>query len=90
MPIFGPPFSGLAKEKKVSREMLARAIRFMVAAEYEATQMYMPFAIKVLMEIDNEERVHAREFQRRLHELAPVEAKLYEQGAKEVEEEIEA
>jgi rubrerythrin len=69
----------------------------MVAAEYEATQMYMqlaestdhPLAIKVLTEIANEERVHAGEFLRLLQELSPDEARLYAEGAKEVEEIIE-
>jgi rubrerythrin len=97
MPSFGSPFSGLAKDKKISHEELVRAIRFMVAAEYEATQMYMqlsesidhPLAIKVLTEIANEERVHAGEFLRLLHELSPDEAKLYAKGAKEVDEKIE-
>lgn len=96
MPSFGSPFSGLAKDKKISHEELVRAIRFMVAAEYEATQMYMQLAestdhllaIKVLTEIANEERVHAGEFLRLLHELSPDEAKLYAEGAKEVEEKI--
>lgn len=96
MPSFASPFSGLAKDKKLSPEELVRAIRFMVAAEYEATQMYMqlaestdhPLAVQVLTDIANEERVHAGEFLRLLHELAPDEAKLYEEGAKEVEERI--
>jgi len=44
MPNFGNPFSGLAKEKKLTKEELIRAIRFMVAAEYEAIQMYMQLA----------------------------------------------
>lgn len=96
MPSFASPFSGLAKDKKLTHEELVRAIRFMVAAEYEATQMYMqlaestdhPLAVQVLTEIANEERVHAGEFLRLLHELAPDEAKLYEEGAKEVEERI--
>ena len=30
---FGDPFSGLAKDRKVTKEELIRAIRFMVAAE---------------------------------------------------------
>ena len=72
MPSFGSPFSGLAKDKNISHEELVRAIRFMIAAEYEATQMYMqlaestghPLAIKVLTEIADEERVHAGEFLR--------------------------
>ena len=45
-------------------------------------------AVTVLKEIADEERVHAGEFLRLLHELAPDEAKFYAKGAKEVEEEI--
>ncbi|HEY8906977.1 MAG TPA: ferritin family protein [Rhodoferax sp.] len=97
MPSFGSPFSGLAHDKKISHEELVRAIRFMVAGEYEATQMYMqlaestdhPLAIQVLTDIANEERVHAGEFLRLLRELSPDEAALYAKGAKEVEELIE-
>jgi rubrerythrin len=97
MPSFGSPFSGLAQNKTLTHEELVRAIRFMIAAEYEATQMYMqlaestdhPLAIKVLTEIANEERVHAGEFLRLLHELSPDEAKFYAEGAKEVEAEME-
>ena len=94
MPAFGSPFSGLANGRKLAAEELVRAIRFMVAAEYEATQMYMQlaestdnkFAIAVLQDIADEERVHAGEFLKLLHHLAPDEAKLYKKGAKEVDE----
>jgi rubrerythrin len=97
MPGFGSPFSGLANDRKLTDEELIRAIRFMVAAEYEATQMYMQLAestdnklaVEVLKDIADEERVHAGEFLRLLRELAPDEEKFYAQGAKEVEEEIE-
>lgn len=97
MPEFGSPFSGLAKERKLTHEELVRAIRFMVAAEYEAIQLYMQLAestdnklaIEVLKDIADEERVHAGEFLRLLHALDPDEAKFYSEGAKEVEEEIE-
>ncbi len=96
MPEFGSPFSGLANNRKVSKAELIRAIRFMIAAEYEAVQLYMQLtestdnalAIEVLKDIADEERVHAGEFLRLLHELAPDEAKFYAEGAKEVEEEI--
>lgn len=96
MPEFGSPFSGLANNRKLNQKELVRAIRFMVAAEYEATQMYTQLAesttnklaSEVLMDIADEERVHAGEFLRLLHELAPDEKKFYEAGAKEVEEEI--
>jgi hypothetical protein len=38
MPEFGHPFSGLASDRKLTHEELVRAIRFMIAAEYEAVQ----------------------------------------------------
>jgi rubrerythrin len=96
MPEFGNPFSGLKKERKITKEELIRAIRFMIAAEYEAIQLYMQLAEStdnklaqdVLKDIANEERVHAGEFLRLLKELAPEEEKFYKEGAKEVEEEI--
>ena len=96
MPEFGSPFSGLANDRKLTKEELIRAIRFMVAAEYEAVQMYMQLAEStnnklakdVLKDIADEERVHAGEFLRLLHELAPDEKKFYAEGAEEVEEEI--
>lgn len=96
MPEFGSPFSGLAKDRKLTKSELIRAIRFLVAAEYEAVQMYMQLAesidnklaAEVLEDIANEERVHAGEFLRLLKELAPDEEKFYAEGAKEVEGEI--
>jgi rubrerythrin len=97
MPDFGTPFSGLAKERKLTEQELIRSIRFMVSAEYEATQMYMQLAestdnklaIEILKDIADEERVHAGEFLRLLKELAPDEEKFYADGAAEVEAEIE-
>jgi hypothetical protein len=38
MPVFGTPFSGFASEHKLTKEELVRAVRFIVASEYEATQ----------------------------------------------------
>ena len=96
MPEFGSPFSGLSNDRKLTNEELVRAIRFMVAAEYEAVQLYTQLAestsnklaIEVLKDIAGEELVHAGEFLRLLHELAPTEEKFYAEGAKEVEDEI--
>ena len=96
MPEFGSPFSGLANNRKLTDAELIRSIRFMVAGEYEATQLYMQLAesttnqlaIEVLKEIADEELVHVGEFLRLLRELAPDEEKLYAKGAKEVEEKI--
>ena len=39
MPEFGNPFSGISKDRKLTKEELIRAIRFMIAAEYEAIQL---------------------------------------------------
>lgn len=96
MPEFGSPFSGLASDRKITDAELIRAIRFMVAAEYEAVQMYMQLAestdnqlaVEVLKDIADEERVHAGEFLRLLDELAPNEKKFYAKGANEVVDEI--
>jgi len=97
MPEFGNPFSGLAKDRKLTSTELVRAIRFMISAEYEAVQLYIQLAesidnqlaIEVLRDIADEERVHAGEFLRLLHELAPNEKKLYDEGADEVQEMID-
>jgi len=94
MPEFGSPFSGLANDRKLTHEELVRAIRFLVAAEYEAVQLYMQLAesidnelaIEVLKDIADEERVHAGEFLRLLRHLEPNEEKFYAEGAEEVEE----
>jgi rubrerythrin len=97
MPDFGSPFSGLANDRKLTKEELIRAIRFLIAAEYEAVQMYTQLAesiddklaITVLKDIADEEIVHAGEFLRLLKELTPDEEKYYVEGAGEVEEVIE-
>ncbi len=94
MPDFGTAFSGKASERKLKKEELIRAIRFMVAAEYEAVQLYMQLAEsiddklakEVLVDIADEERVHAGEFQRLINILVPDEEKLLAKGAAEVDE----
>lgn len=97
MPDFGHAFSGMASDRKLSHEELVRAIRFMIAAEYEAIQLYMQLvestdnklAREVLKDIADEERVHAGEFLRLLKELDPEEEGFYKEGYEEVEELIE-
>jgi demethoxyubiquinone hydroxylase (CLK1/Coq7/Cat5 family) len=96
MPEFASPFSGLAADRKLTHEELIRAIRYMVAAEFEAVQLYVQLAEsidnklarEVLHDIANEEKVHAGEFLRLLKELAPDEENYYREGAEEVEKEI--
>ncbi|HKK32322.1 MAG TPA: ferritin family protein [Desulfomicrobiaceae bacterium] len=96
MPEFASPFAVLKHDRKLTPEELVRAIRYMVAAEYEAIQLYMQLAestdnklaVEVLTDIANEEREHAGEFLRLLKELDPEEEKYYRNGSEEVEEMI--
>ncbi len=84
-------------DHRVRKPELLRAIRFMVAAEYEAVQLYMQLAEstddslarEVLRDIADEERVHAGEFLCLLKHLAPDEEKFYAEGAEEIEEMVE-
>lgn len=97
MPEFADAFSGLANDRKITHSELVRAIRYMIAAEYEAIQLYMQLAEstdnelakEVLIDIADEERVHAGEFLRLLYHLEPDEQDFYAEGIEEVEEEIE-
>ncbi len=94
MPDFGNAFSGLAAGRNLTHEELVRAVRFMVAAEYEAVQLYVQLAEstdnelakRVLMDVADEEIVHAGEFLTLLKELSPREEALYAEGALEVRE----
>jgi rubrerythrin len=96
MPEFSNPFTVKKSDRKLTREELIRAIRFMIAAEYEAIQLYQQtaestddkLAREVLIDIANEEKEHAGEFLRLLHELDPEEDKFYQEGYEEVEEMI--
>jgi len=66
MPEFGHPFSVLKQDRLLTHKELVRAIRFMVAAEYEAIQLYQQLAEStdnvlaqnVLQDIADEERVN--------------------------------
>jgi len=94
MPEFSNPFTVLNNDRQLSHSELVRAIRFMIAAEYEAIQLYQQtaestdnrLAREVLLDIANEEKEHAGEFLRLLRELDPEEEKFYREGYEEVEE----
>jgi uncharacterized protein len=93
MPDFANPFIGKLPGSKLSLDELVRAIRLDVAAEEEATHLYMAqaegtdneLARKVLLDIANEERVHVGEFQRLLQLLTGDEDKWLADGAAEVD-----
>ncbi|WP_300330403.1 ferritin family protein [Methanocalculus sp.] len=97
MPEFANPFAGNNINRKISHDELIRTIRYSMAAEFEAIQLYMqiadatdnPLAKEVLTDIADEEKVHAGELYRLLMELDPKEGEFYAEGVKEVEEEIE-
>lgn len=97
MPEFCNPFSVLKNDRTLTNKELVRAIRFMIAAEYEAIQLYQQtaestdneLAKRVLLDVADEEKEHAGEFLRLLKELDPDEEKFYEEGGEEVEEMIE-
>lgn len=94
MPEFGNAFSGLAADRKLTHQELVRAIRMMIAAEYEAVQLYMQLAESidndlakaVLKDIADEEIVHAGEFLTLLKWLEPSEISFYAEGEEEVRE----
>lgn len=96
MPEFSNPFTVLKNDRKLTHDELVRGIRFMIAAEYEAVQLYQQLAEStdnrlaqdVLIDIANEEKEHAGEFLRLLRELEPDEEGFYKEGYQEVEEMI--
>lgn len=93
MPEFLNPFPGMVPRKMTKGELI-RAVRLNLAAELEAVHLYVAhaeatddaLAKKVLLDIADEERVHAGEFLELLRRLAPDEDGLLEEGRKEVEE----
>ena len=97
MPNFGNPLTGIGEDHTLTKEELARAVRFLVAAEYEAVEMYEKVrdatddgdAKKVIQSIIDEEKVHAGEFLKLLAAIDPKETEFYEKGYKEVSEQLE-
>ena len=96
MPSFTNPFPGMVPGvvpgRRLTEEELVRALRLDLAAEEEAVHLYMAHAdatdnvvLKtMLLDIANEERVHAGEFLRLIEVLAEDEKRLMKQGADEV------
>ena len=96
MPEFSTPFTGNNCEKKISKDELIRTIRFSIASEYEAIQLYEQtihstsdeLVKEVMQDIADEEKVHVGEFLKLLKILSPDEFVFYAEGKKEVEEEF--
>lgn len=97
MPEFSTSFSGNKFKRILDKQELIRAIRFSIAAEYEAIQLYEQLrdsieceeAKKLLEEISGDEKTHAGNFLYLLKMLAPDEAEFYENGEKEAKEIID-
>jgi rubrerythrin len=93
MPDFATAFTVKVSERTLTHNELVRAIRLSMADEFEAIQVYTqlaesinhPLAKAVLLDIANEERVHAGEFLRLLYILSPDESGFYQEGADEVD-----
>ncbi len=94
MPNFSNPFKGNKCEKILNENELIRAIRFSIASEFEAIQLYEQLsesitdktAKAILLDISEEEKEHVGEFLKLLEILSPDEIEAYESGKSEVEE----
>lgn len=84
----------MAARRKLTHSELVRSIRFMIAAEFEAIQLYEQLAEstdnelarKVLLDITKEEKEHVGEFRHLLMLLAPDDEPDYEEGVHEAED----
>jgi len=94
MPGFGDPFTGLSLDRPLSKEELIRSVRFMIAAEFEAIEMYTRVAEatsdekikKLILDIADEEKVHVGEFGEILLTLDPKEKEHIEEGLNEAKD----
>ena len=81
-------------KRKLNKEELIRAIRFSIASEFEAIQIYEQiagsiddkFVKQVLLDITEEEKNHVGEFLKVLEVIVPKEIVAYDEGKSEVEE----
>lgn len=96
MPEFATPFSGNKFDRKLTHEELVRAIRFSIASEYEAIQLYEQLADsidnedakKLLDEVAGDEKEHVGNFLYLLKLLSPEEQEHYKEGIAEAQEVI--
>lgn len=97
MPEFSNSFSGNKCERILTEQELIRAIRFSIASEFEAIQLYEQLrdstdneeAKKLLTEISGDEKEHVGNFLRLLKLLCPDEEDYYIEGWKEAEDVME-
>ena len=97
MPEFSNPFQGNKCEKKLDKNELLRAIRFSLASEFEAIQLYEQLkesidnvdCKKILEEIADDEKVHAGNFIYLIEHLSEHEKEHYDEGREEAREILE-
>jgi len=84
----------VSKRGTLTHEETCRALRLSIAAEYDAVALYEkiaertddPLVKKVMLDVADEEKVHAGEFLEALKKIEPDEAKHYRKGSAEVKE----
>ena len=98
MPDFNSIQNVYTPTKKLTTVEILRAIKFSIAAEFEAIQLYQQImentnnksVIKALSEITEDEKKHAGGLCKLLEILSPEDNKIYQAGAEEILEEIES
>lgn len=96
MPEFADIHSVYTPAKKLSEVEILRAIKFGIASEFEAIQLYQQImestdnedVKKVLTEITNDEKHHAGGLYKLLEILSPEDEKEYQHGVQETLENI--
>ncbi len=91
MPNFSNSFTGNKCDRKLTKDELIRTIRFSIASEYEAIQLYEQIkestddtkAKKLLEEVVEDEKVHVGNFMYLLNILSPDDKKHFEEGLNE-------
>lgn len=94
MPEFSNPFAGNNSDKILNERELVRAVRFSIAGEFEAIQLYEQLAdstdnkqVKTLLnEIAGDEKEHVGNLLRLLKLICPEEKQFYKDGWEETEE----
>ena len=96
MPDFNTIKNVYSPERKLTQTEILRAVKFSIAAEYEAIQLYQQImentnnknVIKALAEITEDEKKHVGGLNKLLEILSPEDNKIYQAGAEEILEEI--
>ena len=96
MPSFNTIQNVYTPQRKLTPIEILRAIKFSIAAEYEAIQLYQQImentsnknVIKALAEITEDEKKHVGGLNKLLQILSPDDDKIYQAGAEEILEEI--